>query len=106
MFIYFVRSILDKFIKAYITMNHQFESIIMNYEIENQKIAEIKEKIKAKLKEKGLDKDKIDQKMIALDVEFLKHSLINGTMENMKSIEERLDFYIKILEMYLETEFK
>ena len=65
-------------------------------EKENKKIIEIKDKLRGKFKDKGLNKDKTEFEINKLDTEFLLHCFVNNIRKD--SNDERLKFYIKYLE--------
>jgi hypothetical protein len=55
----------------------------------------VKDKLRAKFKAQGLNKDQIEIKMNSLDCEFCTHAFVNDI--KLSSVEERLKFYLDFL---------
>lgn len=71
------------------------------FEAENKKIRKIKQELRKKLRKKGLSEQQIDIKMIEMDVEFLRHVFLNGTIIKDNTIKGRLKFYTGALKTFL-----
>jgi hypothetical protein len=74
---------------------------------ENKELIKVKDALEKKFKSQGLNKQQIEIKMMQLDVEFLIHAYVNGVPEkglDLKSVKNRLQFYIDILSKYCDKE--
>lgn len=65
----------------------------------SKEIPIVKDKLRAKFKRKGLNKDQIEIKMNSLDCEFCTHAFVNGI--KLSSTKERLKFYLDFLKHQL-----
>ena len=70
---------------------------------ENKRVIDAKNKLREKFTRKEMADEQIDLKLISLDVDFLLHSFVNGYFQKKMTIKEKLEFYIKYLEMNLRT---
>ena len=71
---------------------------------QNQELYKAKAALRKKFKKQGLTKQQIEIKMMQLDIDFLLHSYVNGILLQKSSTKKRLEFYIKTLKMYHDTE--
>ena len=71
---------------------------------QNQELYKAKDALRKKFKKQGLTKQQIEIKMMQLDIDFLLHSYVNGILLQKSSTKKRLEFYIKTLKMYHDTE--
>jgi len=74
----------------------------MSLEKLNKQLQEIKKDLEAKFKKAGLSDEQIQLKMNSLDTEFIIHTFVNGQFISDSSTEERLEFYIRFLDIKLE----
>ena len=65
----------------------------------SKEIPIVKDKLRAKFRSQGLNKNQIEIKMNSLDCEFCTHAFVNDV--KLSSIEERLKFYLGFLKLQL-----
>lgn len=66
-----------------------------------KRFREVKKKLTNKFKKKGLNKDQIKIEFNSIDTEFLTHAFVNGKFLKESTNTERLDFYVRFLELKL-----
>ncbi len=73
--------------------------MIMPLDKLNKRLLDIKEKLKKIFKNQGFNDDQIQIRMDSIDTEFLVHAFVNGKFIKESTTEERLEFYIRYLEI-------
>ncbi len=70
---------------------------------QNKELQKTIDSLHKKFKKQGLNSQQIEFKMLQLDVDFLLHSFMNGTLLHQASIKKRLEFYTRTLKMWHST---
>ncbi len=73
----------------------------MEIEQLSEKINEIQDNLRQRLRKKGMNRNQVKTKMTDYKTDFLLHLFINGTNLEEETPEKRLEFYMKYLEMEL-----
>lgn len=73
----------------------------MNLSKLEERLKKVKDQLRGKFRKLGINEEQIQIKMNALDNEFLIHAFVNGKLVKEATTEERLDFYIRFLELKL-----
>lgn len=74
----------------------------MNLELLSDQITEIKDQLRLRFKNMGLNKNQVTTKMNSIDCEFATHVFVNGIENRLEPGEERLKFYLRFLKLQLE----
>lgn len=75
--------------------------INMSLEEINNKLFEIKEKIKKVYKAHEMNDEQVSLSMIKLDSDFLMNAYVNGRMNDLLDPDMRLKYYVRYLELEL-----